>query len=59
MQVRENALCLAFKLVMRLTTKWRPISGHNQLALLLDGERFDDGRLRRTPTTTTMEGTAA
>ena len=55
---RENALYLVFKLVMRLSTNWRPINGHNQLALLLEGERFDDGRLRRTPTTT-MEGSAA
>ncbi len=55
---RENALYLVFKLVLRLSTNWRPINGRNQLALLLDGERFDDGRLRRTPAPN-MEGTAA
>ena len=54
---RENALYLVFTLVLRLSTNWRPINGRNQLALLLDGEHFDDGRLRRTPTT--MEGTGA
>ena len=54
---RENALYLVFKLVLRLSTNWRPINGRNQLALLLDGEYFDDGRLRRT--STTREGTAA
>ena len=57
LRARENALYLVFKLVLRLSTNWRPINGRNQLALLLDGEHFDDGRLRRTPTT--MEGTGA
>ena len=55
---RENALYLVFKVVLRLSTNWRPINGRNQLALLLDGESFDDGRLRRTPASN-MEGTAA
>ncbi|MHB1527609.1 MAG: hypothetical protein ACYCZN_15290 [Candidatus Dormibacteria bacterium] len=58
MQVRENALYLVFKLVLRLSTRWRPINGRNQLTLLLAGEHFDDGRLRRT-LATTMEGSAA
>lgn len=43
---------------MRLSTNSRPFNGHNQLERLLEGERFDDGRLRRTPATTT-EGSAA
>ncbi len=58
MQVRENALYLVFKVVLRLSTNWRPINGRNQLTLLLAGERFVDGRLQRTQPTT-MEGTAA
>jgi len=58
MQVRENALYLVFKLVLRLSTKWHPINGRNQLTLLLAGEIFVDGRLQRSQPTT-MEGTAA
>ena len=58
MQVRENALYLAFKLVLRLSTEWHPINARNQLTLLLAGERFVDGRLQRTQPTT-EEGTAA
>jgi hypothetical protein len=45
MRVRENALYLVFKLVMRLSTNWRAINGRNQLSLLLAGDRFVDGRL--------------
>lgn len=56
MRVRENALYLVFKLVLRLSTNWRAINGRNQLSLLLAGERFVDGRLQRQPTT---EGAAA
>ncbi len=56
MRVRENALYLVFKLVMRLSTNWRAINGRNQLSLLLAGERFVDGRLQRQPT---QEGAAA
>jgi hypothetical protein len=58
MHVRENALYLVFKLVLRLGTNWRPINGRDQLALLLAGERFTDGRLQRSQPATT-EGTAA
>ena len=47
MRVRENALYLVFKLVTRLSTNWRAINGPNQLALLLAGERFIDGKLQR------------
>ncbi|MHB1501783.1 MAG: IS256 family transposase [Candidatus Dormibacteria bacterium] len=58
MHVRENALYLVFKLVLRLGTRWHPINGRNQLTLLLAGERFVDGRLQRSQPTT-MEGSAA
>ncbi|MHB1640740.1 MAG: hypothetical protein ACYCUD_13060 [Candidatus Dormibacteria bacterium] len=58
MHVRENALYLVFKLVLRLGTRWHPINGRNQLTLLLAGERFADGRLQRSQPTT-MEGSAA
>jgi hypothetical protein len=56
MRVRENALYLVFKLILRLGTNWRAINGRNQLSLLLAGERFVDGRLQRQPST---EGAAA
>jgi putative transposase len=56
MRVRENALYLVFKLILRLSTNWRAINGRNQLSLLLAGERFVDGRLQRQPT---QEGVAA
>jgi transposase-like protein len=58
MQVRENALYLVFKLVLRLGTNWRLINGRNQLGLLLAGERFINSRLERTQRAT-GEGTAA
>ena len=56
MRVGENALYLVFELVLRVSTNWRAINGRNQLAFLLAGERFVDGRLQRQPTT---EGAAA
>ena len=56
MRVRENALYLVFKLVTRLSINWRCINAPNQLALLLTGETFVDGRLQRQPTS---EGAAA
>ncbi len=56
MRVRENALYLVFKLILRLGTNWRAINGRNQISLLLAGERFVDGRLQRQPAT---EGAAA
>ena len=56
MRVRENALYLVFKLVMRLSTNWRAINGRNQLSLLLAGDRFVDGKLQRQPS---QEGAAA
>ena len=56
MRVRENALYLVFKLVLRLSTNWRAINGRNQLSLLLAGDRFVDGKLQRQPS---QEGAAA
>ena len=47
MRVRENALYLVFKLVTRLSMNWRAINAPNQLTLLLAGETFVDGKLRR------------
>jgi transposase-like protein len=52
MRVRENALYLVFKLVTRLSMNWRALNGPNQIALLIAGERFVDGKLQRAPSTT-------
>ena len=52
MRVRENALYLVFKLVTRLSMNWRAINAPNQLALLLAGDTFVDGKLRRQQPTT-------
>jgi hypothetical protein len=43
--VRENALYLVFKLVLRLSLNWRAINAPNQLKLLLCGQHFHDGQL--------------
>ena len=56
MRVRENALYLVFKLVTRLSINWRSINAPNQIALLLAGETFIDGKLQRQPA---KEGAAA
>src|SRR3954447_21207552 len=45
LKVRENALYLVFKLVMRLSLNWRGINAPNQLRLLLAGHQFRDGQL--------------
>jgi hypothetical protein len=45
MQVRENALYLIFKLVLRLSLNWRAINAPNQLRLLMDGHRYVDRQL--------------
>lgn len=58
MHKRENALYLTFKLVCRLSTTWRPINGINQLALLLAGHRYVDGKLQLDQPIT-QEGVAA
>ena len=52
MRVRENALYLVFKLVTRLSMNWRALNGPNQIALLIAGERFVDGKLQRAQPTT-------
>ena len=43
--MRENALYLTFKLILRLGLNWRSINAPNQLQLLLEGHRFRDGKL--------------
>ena len=45
MRVRENALYLVFKLVLRLSLNWRGINAPNQLRLLLASHHFRDGQL--------------
>ena len=45
LRVRENALYLVFKLVLRLSLNWRGINAPNQLRLLLAGHHFQDGQL--------------
>ena len=45
LRVRENALYLVFKLVLRLSLNWRTINAPNQLKLLLSGHHFHDGQL--------------
>jgi putative transposase len=45
LRVRENALYLVFKLVLRLSLNWRAFNAPNQLRLLLDGHQFRDGQL--------------
>jgi putative transposase len=57
MRSRENALYLVFKLVCRLSTSWRSVNAPNQLALLLAGHDFVDGKLQLGQPTT--EETAA
>ena len=45
LRVRENALYLVFKLVLRLSLNWRGFNAPNQLRLLLTGQQFRDGQL--------------
>jgi putative transposase len=45
LKVRENALYLVFKLVLRLSLNWRGVNAPNQLRLLLAGHQFRDGQL--------------
>jgi transposase-like protein len=45
LHVRENALYLVFKLVLRLSLNWRGINAPNQLRLLLADHHFRDGQL--------------
>lgn len=44
-QVRESALYLTFKLILRLGLNWRAFNAPNQLQLLLQGHQFRDGKL--------------
>ncbi|MDQ6675092.1 MAG: IS256 family transposase [Chloroflexota bacterium] len=44
-RVRESALYLVFKLVLRLSLNWRGFNAPNQLRLLLDDHQFRDGQL--------------
>ena len=45
LRVRESALYLVFKLVLRLSMNWRAFHAPNQLRLLLEGYQFRDGQL--------------
>jgi putative transposase len=45
LRVRENALYLVFKLMLRLSLNWRGFNAPNQLRLLLTGHQFRDGQL--------------
>jgi hypothetical protein len=45
LRVRDNALYLVFKLVLRLSLNWRGINAPNQLKLLLAGHQYRDGQL--------------
>jgi transposase-like protein len=48
---RDNALYLVFKIVDRLSRHWRPLNGGvNLMTLVLEGEAFKDGILKRRET---------
>ena len=48
---RDNALYLVFKIVERLSSHWRPLNGGvNLMTLVLEGETFKDGILKRRET---------
>ena len=48
LRCRDNALCLVFKMVERLSGNWRVLNGgENLMALVLEGCRFEDGILKR------------
>ena len=48
---RDNALYLVFKVVERLSSHWRPLNGGiNLMTLVLEGEPFKDGILKRRET---------
>ena len=58
-RVRENALYLTFKLILRLGLNWRSTNAPNQLQLMLKGHRFHDGKLViDPPLPTTAEASA-
>ena len=50
MKRRDSALCLVFKVVSRLSERWRPLyGGRNLMKLLMDGARFENGVLTELP----------
>ena len=50
MKRRDSALYLVFKVVSRLSERWRPLyGGRNLMKLLVDGARFEDGILIELP----------
>ena len=50
MKRRDSALYLVFKVVSRLSERWRPLyGGRNLMKLLMDGARFEDGILVELP----------
>ena len=50
MKRRDSALYLVFKVVSRLSERWRPLyGGRNLMNLLMDGARFEDGVLVELP----------
>ena len=59
MQRRDSALYLVFKVVLRLSERWRQLNGGmNLMGLVLDGARFQDGVLVQLPARD-MEAVAA
>ena len=50
MKRRDNALYPVFKVALRLSERWRPSNGgQNLMGLLVDGARFEDGILTEFP----------
>lgn len=50
MKRRDSALYLVFKVVRRLSERWRPLyGGRNFMSLLVDGAGFEDGILVELP----------
>ena len=50
MKRRDSVLYLVFKVVSRLSERWRPLyGGRNLMKLLMDGARFEDGILVELP----------
>ena len=50
MKRRDSALYLVFKVITRLSERWRPLyGGRNLMSLLMAGARFEDGILVELP----------
>ena len=50
MKRRDSVLYLVFKVVSRLSERWRPLyGGRNLMKLLMDGAKFEDGVLTELP----------